>query len=516
MKLYPVRFFIACIFVLLITNALAASCSDQAKPIGRITVLISGYSEGYLKNCGCSAGQFGGAGRMARMMHEENLIASKSQATDKGLGHAVLLLDTGNIIETRDPVKQIESSAILEIMETLPYASVGLGYKELSCRQEVLLKLLESRNLPYTCANLAFAEPKEGENCSNELNALFEPYRLVVCNGGYTIGVIHVIDETYVRSLNMDFGFEVTPAAQAVADLLETRRKEADFWIVTVADGVLGSTRANELGQVPGLGMVIGFERYTPPSELEGKLPMFVDPPFHKSRDIVRAVARFTEGGELAATKVDKLQLQEELKPSQDAQSIIDATQPSLEAEANRLAEEKVNFSGPHPWYIGQTQCAMCHSDIVLMLQETKHVHAYETLVVEEQHRSAACLPCHVVGYETPDRGGFNVFEKAPETQGVKCESCHGPGEYHALMMSGQPAPSDATEQGRTASGLLPVTPNASSCVNCHDELNSVGFSFEKYWPRIQHGKGRRPDLTDTSALGGMSSHASCNSGNGH
>jgi hypothetical protein len=494
-------------FVTLFTNAIADSCGPKTKQPGRLTVLVSGYTEGYLKNCGCSAGQFGGAGRMARMMYEEHKIAQQPQATDSGRGHAVVLVDTGNIINTGDSVKEIESSAILKIMESLPYQSVGLGFKELSCSQAELLKLLKPSKLPFTAANLKFTTPKEGEDHSAELNAMFQPYRVFEAQSAFRVGIIHVIDQTYVRSLNLEHGIEVTEAATAVEDILASHKAEADFWIVTVADGVQGSSRAKELGSIEGLGMIVGFERYTPPAELVGKLPLYVEAPFHKSRDVVRATVKFAANNSLASTKVDKLQLQEELKPTEEAQAIVDSTQPLLEAEANRLAEEKVGYSGPHPWYIGQTQCAMCHSDIVLMLQETAHIHAYETLFEKDQHRSAACLPCHVVGYDTPDRGGFNVFEKAPETQGVKCESCHGPGEYHALMMSGQPAPPDATEGGRNASGLLPVEPDASACIKCHDQLNSVGFSFEKYWPRVRHGNGQSPDLTDTSELGGGAMH---------
>ena len=500
----------ACVLVILLTIATLVSCSQQAgnhAQIGRITVLISGYCEGYLKNCGCSAGQFGGAGRMARMMHEEREIAIKPQATDGGLGHAVLLIDIGNIINTGTKVNVIESAAILEIMKTLPYNSVGLGFKELGCVQSELWELIGETGLPFTAANLEFTTPKEGDDFSEQLNGLLQPYRIITQENGYRIGIIHVLDHTYNRSLNHDYGAKVGEAAPAVQTVLDQHAKEADFWIVTVAEGIQNSSRAEEIRQIPGIGMVVGFERYSPPDDAAGSLPMFVEPPFHKSRDIVRASVRFDAEGGLQGMKADKLQLQESLKPTEAVRAIIDGAQPLLEAEANRIAEQATQHSGPHPWYVGTTQCAICHSDIVLMLQETAHIHAYETLVAEDQHRSAACLPCHVIGYDAPDRGGFNVFDKAPETLGVRCESCHGPGEYHVSMMTGQTAPPDVAEDGRNASGLLPLELDASACIKCHDQLNSVGFTFDKYWPLIQHGNGLSPDFSRASEFGKESSN---------
>jgi hypothetical protein len=502
---------LSCVLIALLAIVSSASCGAEAKHIGRLTVLVSGNTEGYLKNCGCSAGQFGGAGRMARMLEEEKRLAEKPQGTDHGMGNDVIMVDLGGIIATIDEVHIIESQAIVEIMKTLPYDSVGLGMKELGCRQDVLWKIVGESNLPFTAANIKFIAPKDGEDCSEKLNGIIKPYRIITRENGYRIGIIHVLDHTYVRMLNPDYGAQVSEAPAAISDIMQQHAKEADFWIVTVAEGVQKSKRAEEVRAIPGLGMIIGFDRYEAPKDATGKLPVFVEPSFHKARDISRAVIKFNAKGEFSTFKSDELELQESVSVSDVAQAILDAVQPKLEAEANRMAEQAGQHSGPHPWYIGATQCAVCHSDIVLQMQETKHIHAYETLVAKDQHRSAACLPCHVVGYDTPDRGGFNIFEKDPLTLGVRCESCHGPGEYHVAVQSGKPAPADLKDNGRDQFGLLPLKLDDSACIKCHDPLNSVGFSFKKYWPLIQHGNGLSPDLTiklHESASGGMQGSA--------
>jgi hypothetical protein len=444
---------------------------------------------------------------MARLMEEEAKLAAQNKPADRGRPTATIMLDTGNFSESGNEVKRIETEAILEIMETLGYASVGLGFKELHQSQEELYGLVEGSGLPLTCADLSFEPPQTQEDYSGELNSLLEPYRVHELDNGYRVGIIHVIDQTYVRKLNPAAGARVGEAAKAIQEVLDGHGNEADYWVVTVAEGVSGSHRAAEIYNIGGLDLVVGFERFDEENveAVEGvQHAAFVDPPYHKSRDIVRIEQGFSNENEQLPVVADKLQLQESIKPSPEVLAILEATQPKLEAEANRKAEEAAKHSGPHPWYAGASTCATCHSDISLMLQETQHIHAYETLVADDEHKSAACLPCHVVGYEHPDRGGFNIFDKEPETLGVRCENCHGPGEYHVAIMSGEPAPPDLQEDGRNEFGLVPVTAGPETCTGCHDELNSVGFDFDVYWPRIQHGKGRTPDLSDTSNLGGM------------
>ena len=51
----------------IIITFLMGGCLGQPTKLARLTILISGDVEGYLKNCGCSGGQVGGE---VRSQHE--------------------------------------------------------------------------------------------------------------------------------------------------------------------------------------------------------------------------------------------------------------------------------------------------------------------------------------------------------------------------------------------------------------------------------------------------------------
>ncbi|MGC4006798.1 MAG: multiheme c-type cytochrome [Pirellulales bacterium] len=102
------------------------------------------------------------------------------------------------------------------------------------------------------------------------------------------------------------------------------------------------------------------------------------------------------------------------------------------------------------------------------------------------------CISCHVTGWDPqryyPYTTGFLNETDTPNMVGNGCENCHGPGKKHA----------DAESQAnRVDAKLLTALRNemkaprdASGCMTCHDVDNSPDFSFEKYWPQIEH-KGK-------------------------
>jgi hypothetical protein len=170
--------------------------------------------------------------------------------------------------------------------------------------------------------------------------------------------------------------------------------------------------------------------------------------------------------------------------PDEYVQQIIDQLQPELEKMTNEDAEI-VDQPNVHPRYVGYSVCGACHEAIVAQLSQSKHALAYQTLVGKNEHKSAACLPCHVVGYNKA--GGWNILSNSirPEMRGVQCESCHGPGEYHVALASGGTKPPDLEKDGRGPTGI--VRPTRETCLKCHDEPNSPHFSFDTYWQEIKH-----------------------------
>ncbi len=146
--------------------------------------------------------------------------------------------------------------------------------------------------------------------------------------------------------------------------------------------------------------------------------------------------------------------------------------------------------------YIGVKKCGMCHKSEAKgnqlgQWEGSKHAKAYEVLASEaalkiakekgiegSPQEAGACLKCHTTGHGAK----AELFEASFDvTQGVQCESCHGPGsDYKSMKVM-------KVREDAVAAGL--VIPTAETCTACHNEESPTfkGFDFEKMWPQVAH-----------------------------
>jgi YVTN family beta-propeller protein len=156
----------------------------------------------------------------------------------------------------------------------------------------------------------------------------------------------------------------------------------------------------------------------------------------------------------------------------------------------------------PGPKYVGAYTCGGCHQGPQMGYQlslwrMSPHAQAYAVLStpagleaakkagVEDPQLSPACLKCHAPGAGAPATKTFDL------TEGVGCESCHGPGsEYmpEAVMRD---------RAGAARAGLRPVTER--TCLGCHTSTREKPFDFVAAKARIAHPM--RPEA-DSSAVG--------------
>lgn len=144
--------------------------------------------------------------------------------------------------------------------------------------------------------------------------------------------------------------------------------------------------------------------------------------------------------------------------------------------------------------YIGASKCKMCHNKSTTGAQykiwsEGPHAKAMETLASEaslaiakergiaDPTTDAACTKCHsTAAIINPD---LNAGVKP--TEGVSCETCHGPGSKYksnSIMKD---------REKSIANGL--IIPNEETCTACHNEESPTfkGFNFEEYAKKIAH-----------------------------
>ena len=151
--------------------------------------------------------------------------------------------------------------------------------------------------------------------------------------------------------------------------------------------------------------------------------------------------------------------------------------------------------------YVGVNSCAnVCHKteaqgNMLSVWQSSKHSEAFKTLQTPEADKIAKdkgfcipasenpqCLKCHVLGKSIDTAEFTETFDK---TQGVQCETCHGPGsEYKKISIM-------KDRQKATENGLIIHNDGEAFCVTCHNTESPTfkGFSYDEYWAKIKHKK---------------------------
>lgn len=145
--------------------------------------------------------------------------------------------------------------------------------------------------------------------------------------------------------------------------------------------------------------------------------------------------------------------------------------------------------------YIGANKCKTCHKklgDQYAVWKKTGHAKAYEALMSDKAiaiakekgiagppSKAAECLKCHstAAGLSPKDVEGKPLVD----TDGVQCESCHGPG-------SGYKKKSVMADRDKAiAAGL--VIPDAKTCTKCHNDKSPTwtSFNFDEAVKKISH-----------------------------
>ena len=191
------------------------------------------------------------------------------------------------------------------------------------------------------------------------------------------------------------------------------------------------------------------------------------------------------------------LPLTEKVGSDASAKALVDAYDARV-AELN-LAEAKTQPEKcPLPArgeaaYVGANACVECHRSESEFWTQTRHAHAYETLVAVKKQFSLDCIHCHVTGWQQAggvcriDRtefGGKGLDGRGLGRRDVQCEACHGPGSEHV----------------KDPPGHIRAQVSATMCMRCHEPANSPKFNDAKYRPFIVgpgHGeplaRGQKP-----------------------
>ena len=131
--------------------------------------------------------------------------------------------------------------------------------------------------------------------------------------------------------------------------------------------------------------------------------------------------------------------------------------------------------------YIGADKCKVCHNKPNKGAQYDKwaegpHANALESLKGDEKN-DPKCLKCHSTAVRVDD----SLLAGLDKSEGVSCESCHGPGSVYknAGIMRNQKL---ALSKGM-------ILPTEEVCIQCHNEESPTfkGFNYDEFVAKISH-----------------------------
>jgi hypothetical protein len=384
----------------------------------------------------------------------------------------VALVDGGGFFP-EDDLHQDVSWFLMDAMKILGMDAVGMSEKELHFGLGYLRSQLKRTQLPMVCANL-YEQPAD--------RLVLAPYVLKSI-GSVKVGFFGLMSNAVDLGPSKDSLRVEEPSAAAKRTVAELRKKGAT---VVVLLSQLGKVEGEDLvTAVDGIDAVV----------LGHNVPLL-----QKGRMIKTTVACYggEQGQYIGRTLVtldarrhmttgdnETFILGPEIPDKKEIAALVKGFNDSFNEKLHRLekeraakdAEKAVQGSPEH--YLGGEVCARCHPAEAAQWKTTRHAEAWQALVTAKKDTDAACISCHVVGYNQP--GGYKDQATSAPMVNVQCESCHGMGSMHDALKT---SPRKITEQ---------------TCRICHTKEWSPAFDMAVFLPHVAHkDTGAKPPLPES------------------
>ncbi len=447
------KMFIFITMLFLVNSGFVYCGLSDANNKSSITFVFTGEDNGYLKPCGCTKGQLGGLKR--RSVFIDSLINDENVIIPVNLGDIA-----GDIINRQNEIK-VEIA--LRAMNRMNYVVHNLGEKDIALGVDLLRYLGVVYNTTFISSNI-----RNGDL----LEDVVVPYLVKdvkMHNSNVKIGFLGVLSPELLDYELHDF--EVLDPFESLKPYVRELREEVDFLILLSHSEIEEAVNLSE--RFPEIDLVISGHDMDEPvvSSVKDKRINVAGSPgrYGKYAGVVTLSA-----GQIKETDRKKTDLHMEMVPLGETfnkESRLDDLlyeYKNIVKNENLLVDRQRAKLDTDGAFTGSMVCGTCHTETFLHWKETRHAHAYETLVKDGDQFDPECVKCHVVGYEYFT--GFESKEKSLDLAGVGCESCHGFGNAHVLEVS---EPYGIADE--------------SACVKCHDPENSPEFEFKSYWGKIKH-----------------------------
>ncbi len=388
------------------------------------------------------------------------------------------------------PQAAIKFQTSVDSLKEMGYRAVGLGGDDLRLGVENLLLVTTdtSSELRFVSANVSVYDPE-----------LMSRARFIESQGR-KIGITAAMAPKFTTE---DWGADIK-VTDPVEGLRRVSKEMADAGcnyrvLLWYGDG---KSAEELLKQIPEWDLVVlGDDDHEPlfqPNQVEGSKALLL-PVGHKG---MHACLIGLYDDATTPVRYARIPLTDDFDDSPEMLKRLESYQKQLEAvglEGLGLHPIKHPSGGK---FIGSETCGDCHTKAYEVWKNSEHATAMESLIHPPNKRGAIarhfdpeCLSCHTTGWNPqkyyPYEGGYLSLTETPKLVAQGCENCHGPGEEHAGVESGDIEADDARTQALREAMRLPLEKAREKCLECHDVDNSPDFhkegAFEKYWAEIVH-----------------------------
>jgi hypothetical protein len=458
-------------------------------PKPEVALVLSAQQYGYLLPCGCSRPQKGGLER------RYNFIQSLQER-----GWPVVAVDLGDIPQRYAPQKLPNIQGLLKYeysmraLKEMGYSAVNFGETEMAMPLEKALGQYALNNpVPRVLA----------DNLKDAADKFPETGRWMVVQpegSPLKVGIAGVVGPT-VRGKVSDPSIRFLEVKDVLPKVLKDMEKEKPALRVLLYQGMPKEAKACAEA-FPQFQVVLSLSEpgdEEPPNEPQRVGPSLVIVVGHKGRyvGVVGANRRPDRSFDLRYQLVpmsEQFVTPREKEKNHPILALLEKYTEELKRDGylQKYGQTRhpVQVQFPQATYVGSEACQKCHEAAYQVWKNSRHAHAYQTLVDARnpslRQYDAECVVCHVTGFA--HQGGFRSEEQTPTLKNVGCESCHGPASLHvgdpknlAFRAALNPWKAQPGEDETRRIGRID-----QACQKCHDPDNDVHWSFDK-WKAIAH-----------------------------
>ena len=441
------------------------------KPVGDLTVIFTGDTNGFLEHCGCKVNQSGGVARRATVLERLRRAYPGSPLVD--LGNAFTKPESPSEL---DYLSRQEQRLYLETMAAMRYDAASIGTNELLFGTGWFRTATRDLGVPYLGSNLA-----------DQGVPLAPAYRIVRA-GKLRVGIVAVFEPPHGPGTPAQFeanaaALAISNPVDALARVVPSVRDSSD--LVLVIGRLEPQTIRRVVSAVPGIDVILSNASGTSALVRSSGVPETMSDQGFLGRTLVLYEDSRNYGLEsvdlnldashrVASAKTTHHWLFEDVPDQPRIRAMLTrfydrvGKRDSAQASVRPLfASSPTRMNGV---YEGAARCAECHREEFDQWKTTRHATAYKTLLDAHRHYQPRCVVCHTVGFRT--KTGYKLGDPEDPLANVQCEVCHGPGGSHV-------------KDPETAH--LERNPPESTCLECHNPQHSEAFVYKDKIRLVRH-----------------------------